>query len=636
MVRGVAVLLLALTLLAPAVSAEPSGGWGYEWVRSCNATIVAVSGSGEGVTGQLRVTVAYPGRGRVFISTSPASMVDTQGSARLAAFAASLLAGVDPARLDFYYEIETDSIIIGGPSAGLPMALATLLAILGQKCPGNAAATGMIQADTSIGPVGGLREKLEAAAAAGKKLFLVPAGQTVYTYYKTVTRRIGPFIYQERVPVTVNLTQLGEQLGVRVVPVASLAEAYEAVTGTVLILPPHGQPGAPSWLVGSLRSFATRTAQRALNISSAAYTTSPARNLAQTARELAGEAEAANDTYEAAILSVRALSNALAAEIVEYALTNDLNVTPWVETANNSVETLYERLENASPAGVQQAEAIAKAWAEMGIASYEYTQAVSQLEERDGEYSLPTSFFTVNLEPAIILGEALATAEWASYWLNASKLAPDEPPLSTDRLSEVSRLLQDDARTALAYTSTLAQEAGASIDLGAAEWLVEQAVLTSNDIARAGLSIEAISLCTGGIHEAFTLDVASTTSQLSTLALYLEQRSGNASAIASLLVSSTLSEPPSKERLQAASKAVLYAWLAEELSGNSSAANARGGASPAGSPSPLRPAPLPSPPVEGPGGEARSIIGETMLLLAAGILLVLLALGVSRVARGRD
>lgn len=65
---------------------------------------------------------------------------------------------------------------VGGPSAGL----AFTLAILDRITPGDllgdqrVAVTGTIAADGSVGPVGGVVQKTEAAVRAGAKVFLVP------------------------------------------------------------------------------------------------------------------------------------------------------------------------------------------------------------------------------------------------------------------------------------------------------------------------------------------------------------------------------------------------------------------------------------------------------------------------------
>ena len=67
---------------------------------------------------------------------------------------------------------------IGGPSAGLMFSLA----IYDTLTPGSLTAgkpiagTGEIETDGSVGPIGGIQQKIPAAKAAGAKLFLVPAG----------------------------------------------------------------------------------------------------------------------------------------------------------------------------------------------------------------------------------------------------------------------------------------------------------------------------------------------------------------------------------------------------------------------------------------------------------------------------
>jgi uncharacterized protein len=82
-----------------------------------------------------------------------------------------------------------------------------------------------------------LRAKLEAAASAGAKVFLVPYGQTTYVEYTVVTRRVGPVTMREVRPVTVDLVEYGRSLGVDVRPVATVYEALHVFTGGAYPLP---------------------------------------------------------------------------------------------------------------------------------------------------------------------------------------------------------------------------------------------------------------------------------------------------------------------------------------------------------------------------------------------------------------
>jgi Lon-like protease len=80
--------------------------------------------------------------------------------------------------LPFDVDIRTDDI--GGPSAGL----AFTLALIDQLSPGqltggrNVAVTGTIGLDGSVGPIGGLAQKVSAVHQNGVDVFLVPASQS--------------------------------------------------------------------------------------------------------------------------------------------------------------------------------------------------------------------------------------------------------------------------------------------------------------------------------------------------------------------------------------------------------------------------------------------------------------------------
>ncbi len=80
---------------------------------------------------------------------------------------------------EFPLRVDIDSGEVGGPSAGL----AFTLAILDRLTPGDltggspVAVTGTINLDATVGPVGGVVQKTEAAVSEGAELFLVPADE---------------------------------------------------------------------------------------------------------------------------------------------------------------------------------------------------------------------------------------------------------------------------------------------------------------------------------------------------------------------------------------------------------------------------------------------------------------------------
>jgi PDZ domain-containing protein len=79
-------------------------------------------------------------------------------------------------RIELPFPVEVDQSGIGGPSAGLMMALTIYdLVEPGDLAKGRTiAGTGTIDLAGKVGPVGGVRQKIEAAKAARAKVFIVP------------------------------------------------------------------------------------------------------------------------------------------------------------------------------------------------------------------------------------------------------------------------------------------------------------------------------------------------------------------------------------------------------------------------------------------------------------------------------
>ncbi len=76
------------------------------------------------------------------------------------------------------YPISIETANVGGPSAGMMYTLAIMdLLVEGDLARGNlVAGTGTIRADGTVGSIGGVRQKVVAAEAAGARLMLVPEG----------------------------------------------------------------------------------------------------------------------------------------------------------------------------------------------------------------------------------------------------------------------------------------------------------------------------------------------------------------------------------------------------------------------------------------------------------------------------
>ncbi len=116
------------------------------------------------------------GSGRVFLETFPLTKLDTQISTRFAKEIACSHFKLPCKKYDFIFTIKAKSTIIGGPSAGAALAALTTIAVLDLPYDQQTAITGTINSGGVIGPVGGIKEKLEAAAKVGMKTVLIPLG----------------------------------------------------------------------------------------------------------------------------------------------------------------------------------------------------------------------------------------------------------------------------------------------------------------------------------------------------------------------------------------------------------------------------------------------------------------------------
>lgn len=143
--------------------------------------LLAVSQAGEELFGSeadLFLEIEE-GSGRVFIETFPITKMDTQISTRFAKEIACSYLEMDCSRYDFFYTIKGESGIIGGPSAGGATAVLTIAELLKIKVNESISMTGTINSGGIIGPVGGVKQKIEAAKKAGLKKVLIPEGEII-------------------------------------------------------------------------------------------------------------------------------------------------------------------------------------------------------------------------------------------------------------------------------------------------------------------------------------------------------------------------------------------------------------------------------------------------------------------------
>jgi uncharacterized protein len=189
------------------------------------AAVAETPGGLVGSTASFTITVASNGSGHVFLDTFPLTQIDMQGSARLAARVASQVTGKPLHSYDFFFVIRSGSTQIGGPSAGATLAVGAIAALHGWNVAPDVLMTGTIQPDGSVGPVGGIPEKAQAAAQAGMRRFLFPAGEETTTLSATGAQVDLPD-YCRR------------ELSIDCLPVSDVYEAVENMTDHAIVRPP--------------------------------------------------------------------------------------------------------------------------------------------------------------------------------------------------------------------------------------------------------------------------------------------------------------------------------------------------------------------------------------------------------------
>lgn len=187
----------------------------------------------EGLT--LKCTVElHVGSGRVLVNTVPRIGIDLQTSAQTATAVAEKFTGESLSKTDVVITVmaEEDVSVVDGPSAGAAIAIAMIAAIRGEALSNKTFITGTIMPDGSIGKVGGVAEKAEAAAARGGKLFLVPKGQGTIIVYKRVEKSVPPFIIITWEPIQMSLEEYLSQRGYNMIvrEVSNISEAYKYFT----------------------------------------------------------------------------------------------------------------------------------------------------------------------------------------------------------------------------------------------------------------------------------------------------------------------------------------------------------------------------------------------------------------------
>lgn len=375
--------------------------------------LVADSSTPDGDQGVLLYArvIAANGTGHVFVDTSPYTQVDLQGSARLAAMVASDVLGIDQRAYDFYYIIDISSPIIGGPSAGGALTVATIAAIKNWTLKPGVVMTGMINPDDSIGPVGGIPYKLEAAAAKNYTLFLVPEGQGTVTLTKLITRAKGTTIITQDVEETIDVLKLGKELNVTVEEVSTIQDVVKIFTGHEITRPAFNGTVLTPGYIGLLEPLATNLKKEAGDMYQEAAAQTPQSQYIVQAKDIISRADEMYDErkyYAATSLYFNSMINIRAARWT-YGYDNAADRKQYISDLTGEVETQIIRSENDldifKSGGVSDVGAV-------GAAESRITTSKMKLEEAKNLNNTDDKIYAL-----AFANERARTAQW---WLTLS------------------------------------------------------------------------------------------------------------------------------------------------------------------------------------------------------------------------
>ncbi|MDH5658200.1 MAG: hypothetical protein OEY17_02495 [Nitrosopumilus sp.] len=172
----------------------------------------------------------HEGTGLVLVNTAIPTGVDFQSSARTAAEVAEKYIGIDLSDTDIIFSITADEDehlqAVDGQSAGAAMTVLLISSLQNKKLNDDVIMTGTINLDMSIGMVGGIREKSDAAGQYGASIFLVPNKQGVIFVEECNESKTGNFIYKSCSSEQKPLSPITEkQYGMKTIEVSNIEDA---------------------------------------------------------------------------------------------------------------------------------------------------------------------------------------------------------------------------------------------------------------------------------------------------------------------------------------------------------------------------------------------------------------------------
>jgi len=441
------------------------------------APAVSQLGTGYiGVISTITISIQENGSGRVFVDTLPLTDVDMQGSARLAVKVASALVSTDtrshrePSNCDFFFVVRTTAPMIGGPSAGAIMTIAVIALLENWTLDNNTVMTGMINPDGSIGPIGGIPYKIDAAHSVGAKRFLIPKGQMTYSEMVTEYQNVNGIILQNTYPVTRNVSDYAlTNYGMQVIEIEDIDDALLFCTGWTF--PVTESPNkittedyitAMKPLATNLLAEARESYQNANNLFN--NTTIPNRypnyyknQVTDFLNNAADRLLDSSQWYDKEVYytsTSKSFQSLIDAHFVSYTCQYfaSENQTAFVQfLINQTIQSYYNNSElakNASIYGMVSLQCV-------GAAQQRINEAMSYLS--DANTSFRSSDYFTALYKIAYAQERIESVQW---WLNISTPFHDSGDINASMINILTEEYLDDAQQAIVYSEIIINEMG--------------------------------------------------------------------------------------------------------------------------------------------------------------------------------
>ena len=429
-----------------------------------------------GVISTITVSIQGNGSGRVFVDTLPLTDVDMQGSARLAVKVASSLVStdtrphLDPGTCDFFFVVRTTSPMIGGPSAGGIMTVAVISLLENWTLDNRTVMTGMINPDGSIGPIGGIPYKIDAAYSVGATQFLIPKGQMTYTEMVTERQIINGMTWENTYPVARNVSDYAQMnYNMKVFEVEDINDALLYFTGWTFPVTESPDKITTEDYITAMKPLATsllKEAQESYQNASNLFniTTIPNRYPDYYKNQVTDFLNTANDRllesthwydeevyYSSTSKSFQSLIDShFVSYICQYfaSQSQEAFVQSLLNQTMQSYTNKSEVAKNAPINGMVTLQCVGAAQQRVNEAASYLSQANTSFQNND--------YFTALYKIAY----AQERSESVQWWLNISTPFNDTGEINASMINTLAEEYLDDAQQAIVYSEIIIQEMG--------------------------------------------------------------------------------------------------------------------------------------------------------------------------------